>query len=278
MWIRVESDWQQDPDVAALTLAARCVLIDFWGLSVEHAENPVDDSPHATLSDKYTKPRYVAHRVGITADEAQQALAELVEEGRIRIDREAKSLVVANVWTYQRDAVRYRRRREKAKKQAATRKLPGTVPASADKSNTRSHTTITSSNKQVPNEHHMEFIRWWGAKFRERTGSPYMFRSTRDGAHVKDLLGTYGFERSKVLAEAFLTSDDSFIKTAGRDLGIFVSVANKLSSRAQHQSRGCPKCDSMNLRWGGIFPKGHQHAGKDFSACEDCNHQFLSRF
>lgn len=72
------------------------------------------------------------------------------------------------------------------------------------------------------------FIDYAYESFQKTFGEKLLIDGKKDGAIVKKLLGTYDLTRLKGLWDVFMRSDDSFIRQAGRSIGVFKSQINKL--------------------------------------------------
>jgi len=85
-----------------------------------------------------------------------------------------------------------------------------------------------------PNPDVKTFMNFAFCRFEEMTnGEKMTIDGKKDGAIVKKLLGTYGLDRLKGLWDAFMQSDDPFIRKAGWSIGVFKSQVNKLVT-AEH--------------------------------------------
>jgi hypothetical protein len=74
------------------------------------------------------------------------------------------------------------------------------------------------------------FLHWWSTEYQERTCAPYHLNGGKEGALVKRMLATYGYDRLEAMARAFLRSEDQFIIKAGRTIGVLSSQANRLAA------------------------------------------------
>lgn len=70
----------------------------------------------------------------------------------------------------------------------------------------------------------------YGQVFLNKTGSPYHATFGKDMTLFKDILKTHSEEQVIILIEQFFESDDLFIKKAGKTIGVFKSMINKLVS------------------------------------------------
>jgi len=74
------------------------------------------------------------------------------------------------------------------------------------------------------------FLDWWVNRYEKLHGTPYHLNGGKDGKITQRLLETYQLEHLTEMAETFLQMDDPFIEKAGRTVGVFNSMANKLAS------------------------------------------------
>ena len=63
------------------------------------------------------------------------------------------------------------------------------------------------------------------------------FKGAKDASLVGRVVGRYGLEKTKHMIDVFMASDDPFIVSTGRTLGVFSSVINKLLLNAQPKTK-----------------------------------------
>ena len=93
------------------------------------------------------------------------------------------------------------------------------------------------------------FIDWYSDRFLSTFNEKPVIEGGKDGTIVKRLLGSYGLDKLKVLAEAFFESDDEWIKETGYTLGVFSKVINKLIVSQKGRK------NSSHDKWAGIEKK-----------------------
>ena len=92
-----------------------------------------------------------------------------------------------------------------------------------------------------PNPDIKIFIDWYSDWFLSVFDEKPLIEGGKDGTIVRRLLGTYGLEKLKGLAEAFFESDDEFIQKTGYTIGVFSKVINKLLINKRGLSKKVPK-------------------------------------
>ena len=98
------------------------------------------------------------------------------------------------------------------------------------------------------------FIDYYHDRFLSLFGEKPIIDGGKDGAIVKRLLGTYGFERLKGLLDAFFESQDPFIQKSGYTIGVFKTQINKLLTERGGKSGAYKRSDPR------------KNEGQDFSA------------
>ncbi len=71
-------------------------------------------------------------------------------------------------------------------------------------------------------------LKYFYASYKQKTGQDYIANFAKDGAIFKDLAKIIPEEDIKALIDKFLDSDDDFIRTTGRTIGVFRTQVNKL--------------------------------------------------
>lgn len=93
------------------------------------------------------------------------------------------------------------------------------------------------------------FIDYAFEQFKLKTGEKLCVDGKKDGMIAKKLLSTYGLDKLKGLWDAFMQSDDSFIRTAGYSIGVFKSQINKLLTKSPLKLpdlEACTRCGTTN--------------------------------
>jgi len=81
-----------------------------------------------------------------------------------------------------------------------------------------------------PNPDVKLFIDWYAQQYRNRFGEKLDVNGKKDGALIKQKLGTFSLEKLKTLAGKFLLSQDPWTIERGFGIAIFCSQLNKLVS------------------------------------------------
>lgn len=75
------------------------------------------------------------------------------------------------------------------------------------------------------------FLSYASETFKDAFKETLLIEYGKDGSIVKNLLKTYDIQKIQALWDAFLLSDDEFIRKAGYSIGIFKTQINKLLSK-----------------------------------------------
>ena len=75
-----------------------------------------------------------------------------------------------------------------------------------------------------------EILHYFGIVFEEKCGDKYFCNFAKDTELVKKILKVHPLVKVKELINSYFSSDDEFIKKAGKSIGVFYSVINKLVS------------------------------------------------
>ena len=86
----------------------------------------------------------------------------------------------------------------------------------------------TKQNKTIP--FHKEMREYFCEKYKEKFGGvPYKFNGSVDGERIRRLLQTYGFETAKKIIDQFFVTEDEWMQSAEKSIGILELKANKLA-------------------------------------------------
>lgn len=118
--------------------------------------------------------------------------------------------------------------------------------------------------RKIPDTDHARLIDYWVNIYENRWGNKYDFKGKKEGPIIKRLLDLYGFEKSCILMETFLNTDDEFYRKAGWTLGVLSSQTNKLLQRpilaSDPLSKFSPSAQQTILNMKNILEKDKQNA------------------
>jgi hypothetical protein len=104
-----------------------------------------------------------------------------------------------------------------------------TPPSSSSSSSSKKKDLIGGAKKRTPTNPEIPlFITYAHESFQKKFNEKIHIDGGKDGAMVKKLLNTYSIDKLKTLWDAFISSDDPFIKQAGCSIGVFKTQVNKL--------------------------------------------------
>jgi hypothetical protein len=116
----------------------------------------------------------------------------------------------------------------------------GSEPTPTQKVKTATAKTVDPGNGIEAKRRQAEvktFINFAFKTYKTEFNKPLDVIKGKDGAIVKDLIGTFGLDCLKKLWLKFLVADDWLINQAGRSIGIFKKQINKLVSAGQPRQR-----------------------------------------
>jgi hypothetical protein len=82
------------------------------------------------------------------------------------------------------------------------------------------------------------FVQWWMDTYKDKmNGTPYVLRQARDLSIIKRMLGIYGLERMKLMAELFLVTNEAFIASTDRGIPLLSAKSMWLDNLLREHGR-----------------------------------------
>lgn len=94
-----------------------------------------------------------------------------------------------------------------------------------------------SGNQEAKDGRVNQLLDFYSENFKTNFGKPPVINRGKDSATFKRLLETYSSDQLKNMLREFFESDDKFVNSAGRTIGVFSSCINKFLSTGKNAPR-----------------------------------------
>jgi len=92
-------------------------------------------------------------------------------------------------------------------------------------------------------ELHQTLVGYWCNHYEQKLGVAYDYREGKEGSHLKEMLKIFGEERLRLMIDAFMDSQDAWIReNGGYTIAVFRTQANKI---AQSLAQGHASVESF---------------------------------